>query len=123
MALDDALMPKKSAAMHASGARLIRCARCRHVVTNAGEALRQNGRHRHTFMNPAGRVFEIRLFREAVGAVEVGSPSDDYSWFPPARWVFADCAKCRGQLGWAFIGERRFFGFVASTLEDDEKHI
>lgn len=78
--------------------------------------MRMHGNHRHTFMNPDGVVFALRLFRYAPGAAERGRATADYSWFPPHAWRFADCSNCWMQLGWAFSGERSFFALIAERI-------
>ncbi len=97
---------------------MLQCRRCGASIARVGDGLRVHGKHRHTTMNPSGEVFELRVFRFAPGARERGTPSLEYSWFPPLAWRFADCANCWVQLGWAFSGERSFFGLIADRLEE-----
>jgi len=100
--------------------RLLRCVFCKAPVTTSDQALDVAGRARHTFMNPDGVVFHLRLFRRAPGALCHGVPTTAYTWFPGTAWCFADCAACRMHLGWRYDdvdGEGgTFFGFVEERL-------
>lgn len=97
--------------------RAVLCAACGHTVSRADASFAAFGATTHTFMNPAGFVFEIVCYREAPGAIAVGPTSSEWSWFPGHSWTIALCAGCRGHLGWRFEGDNApFFGLVTDRI-------
>jgi hypothetical protein len=71
-------------------------------------------------MNPAGLLFHIGCFGEAIGCTVVGPDSLEYPWFPGFAWRFAMCAACGRHLGWQFRSEGKpsFFGLILDRLVD-----
>jgi hypothetical protein len=69
-------------------------------------------------MNPAGFLFHIGCFAEAIGCVIVGPDSLEYAWFPGFAWRFALCGQCGSHLGWHFRSDGRgaFFGLILNRL-------
>jgi hypothetical protein len=94
----------------------IRCSVCEAAITGHRESVTIDNRHEHAFFNPAGIAFEIRCFRRAPGAVALGTPSSDFTWFPPYRWQVALCATCQTHLGWLFTNGGSFYGLIAARL-------
>ena len=94
------------------------CAACLGTITSPRHRIAMSGAHEHRFMNPAGYLFHIGCFAEAVGCAVVGPPSDEYPWFPGFTWRIACCGHCRVHLGWHFrnADETGFFGLVLARL-------
>ena len=94
------------------------CAACDATITSARYRIARNGAHEHRFMNPAGLLFHIGCFSEAIGCAVLGPASDEYPWFPGYAWRFALCGQCRQHLGWHFrqSGEPGFFGLILNRL-------
>jgi hypothetical protein len=99
--------------------RAIVCAACAGAITSPRHRITVQGSHEHRFMNPAGYLFHIGCFAEAIGCVVLGPPSLEYPWFPGFAWRFALCAQCRQHLGWHFAsdGGERFFGLILNRLQ------
>jgi hypothetical protein len=100
----------------------ILCRACGFVVTTARHRMAVQGTHEHRFMNPAGFLYHIGCFAEAVGCVTVGPASHEYPWFPGFAWRLALCGGCRGHLGWHFRGEDGvgFFGLILDRLHEGD---
>jgi hypothetical protein len=81
-----------------------------------------DGRHAHRRSNPFGITFDFWCFDAAGGALSVGRPTTEHTWFPGHAWSFALCGGCGEHLGWLFEGEAppRFFGLVCDRLRLDE---
>jgi len=82
--------------------RAIACAACRATITSGEQRLAMHGSHDHRFVNPAGLLFHIGCFAEAIGCRIVGPDSLEYPWFPGFAWRYASCASCGQHLGWHF---------------------
>ncbi len=104
----------------ATADRAIVCATCGALITSARHRLAINGSHEHRFLNPAGLLFLIGCFAEAIGCTVVGPPSDEYPWFPSFAWRIAICGQCHRHLGWHFAAPERpgFFGLILGRLRD-----
>ena len=76
------------------------------------------GAHTHTFVNPAGLVFEIGSFRHAPGCVGVGPQEHFFSWFPGYAWRVQLCRGCGAHLGWSYGARPDFYGLVLERLDD-----
>jgi hypothetical protein len=100
----------------------IRCLACGFVVTTGRHRMAVQGSHEHRFMNPAGFLYHIGCFAEAVGCVIVGPASPEYPWFPGFLWRFALCGGCGVHLGWNFRGDGRaaFFGLILDRLREGD---
>jgi len=91
-------------------------------ITTSKAAFEIEGKHRHTFFNPHGIVYEIGCFSRAPGCTVSGRPTTDFSWFSGFAWRYAHCSGCRQHLGWQFISSGRdFFGLVTSKLTEMER--
>lgn len=100
--------------------RSILCKECGHRLTSHDQAVELEGKHEHTFFNPAGVLFEIGCFSDAPGAEVWGVPTTEFVWFPGYAWRFANCAGCHTHIGWQFLsGESSFFGLVLNRLADE----
>jgi hypothetical protein len=96
----------------------ILCRDCLHPVTRPADRISVQGRHRHTFANPHGVVYEIGCFRSASGCGLIGPASDEFTWFAGHRWRVCVCAACLVHLGWRFAstGGEPFYGLILDRL-------
>jgi hypothetical protein len=81
----------------------VRCAACDGGITSPGLAIATDGRHQHTFRNPAGYSWTVVCFRDAPGCRSSGEPTTEASWFTGYAWRLAHCRQCGRHLGWWFI--------------------
>jgi hypothetical protein len=100
--------------------RPIVCAACAAMITSLRHRIAVQGAHQHRFMNPAGLLFHIGCFDQAVGCVVVGPASTEYAWFPGFAWRLALCGQCGRQLGWQFRNDARegFFGLILDRVRE-----
>ncbi len=98
--------------------RILMCRRCSHKITALSKAMAINGKHQHTFFNPAGILFEIGCFSSASGCRVEGLPTAEFSWFSGYLWSYSLCGTCLSHLGWFFqAGQKRsFFGLILNRL-------
>jgi hypothetical protein len=96
--------------------RALLCRACQAPITTSVERLEKQGKHLHTFFNPAGIVYEIGCFRRAPGCHAYGVPSSEFAWFPGYSWQVVYCRSCQQHLGWKFIADDGFFGLVVNQL-------
>jgi hypothetical protein len=95
------------------------CAHCGHHITSRHQRIGVLGTHEHRFMNPGGFLFHIGCFAEAAGCAIIGTPSDDYPWFPGYSWRLALCGACADHLGWHFQSpEGAFYGLRLDRLRE-----
>lgn len=95
------------------------CKVCGRTVTSKAQKIAVNGDHSHTFFNPAGVVFELGCFREAVGCVRVGEATSEFTWFSGHCWRFALCRGCKSHLGWFFESEgQAFYGLILANITE-----
>ena len=87
------------------------CASCHALVTKGRWRIEMGIGHEHVFFNPAGKVFRIGCFREAPGAVAIGKPSSEFTWFRGYKWQYGLCRSCGEHLGWLFTGIGPFPAF------------
>lgn len=93
--------------------KTVTCKDCGHEVTLETLAIEP---HQHTFRNPIGIAFDIVLFRDAPGAIDLGNATLVATWFPKCAWSFAMCAACKTHLGWWWQGAERFIGLISSRI-------
>lgn len=99
--------------------RWLQCLHCNQKVTRTSDRIEVDGKHLHSFINPAGVIYRIGCFGSAVGVVEVGEASDVFTWFAGHVWRAALCLGCERHLGWGFHGgEAQFFGLVLAQLRE-----
>lgn len=98
--------------------RLILCRNCHNKITSLHAIIERNGRHKHTFYNPEGIIYQIGCFSSAEGCVIFGHSTSAFTWFPGFSWQYAACANCRVQLGWYYQarGEGGFYGLILDKL-------
>ena len=93
---------------------------CAAAITSQRHRIAVHGSHEHRFVNPAGFLFHIGCFAEAIGCAIVGPSSLEYPWFPGYAWRFALCGQCGRHLGWHFRsdGSEGFFGLILDRMRD-----
>lgn len=95
------------------------CLVCSAPITTAAQRIEKQGKHLHTFFNPAGIVYEIGCFREAPGCLIFGSASSHFAWFSGHSWRIVYCSECLEHLGWTFfVADERFFGLIVNRLRE-----
>lgn len=94
------------------------CVRCASVITGISSRVTIHGAHYHRLVNPAGMVFEVGCYRDAIGLRAVGEPTYDHTWFTGYAWQVVNCTRCQSHLGWRFIGGHTFFAFILRRLRE-----
>lgn len=96
----------------------LRCAVCRHVITDEKYLYEISGSFRHTFTNPHGAIFHIGCFRDAPGCKEEGIPTLEFSWFPAFHWQVTHCGDCGIHMGWRYTSSHAggFYGLILDRL-------
>jgi len=98
--------------------RWLECLHCNQKVTRTSDRVEVDGKHLHSFINPAGVIYRIGCFGSATGVVEVGEASGVFTWFAGHAWRVALCLGCERHLGWGFHGgESQFYGLVLAQLK------
>ncbi|TPP58022.1 Cereblon [Fasciola gigantica] len=77
-----------------------------------------------TYVNAAGVLHDMVTVSQITqsSVTLVGSPSEEYSWFPGYAWTIANCAGCSRHLGWLFtavkedLRPRRFWGIRRDSI-------
>lgn len=99
--------------------RWLECLYCNQKITRTSDRVQVDGKHLHSFINPAGVIYRIGCFGSATGVVEVGEQSDVFTWFAGHVWRVALCVGCEQHLGWGFhAGESQFYGLVLAQLRE-----
>ena len=113
--------PDVESVLGLSSERRLLCAACGEPVTADEHRVNIEGRHVHRRTNPAGFEFEFGCFREASGAVAVGSATMEHTWFAGWTWRASICRSCGFHLGWLFeSGGSSFQGLILDRLEAEE---
>jgi hypothetical protein len=95
----------------------LRCTACDHAIAREQARIDVQGKHVHTFVNPAGHEFTVRCFGEAPGCRGMGDESTFWTWFPGFAWRIALCAQCGTHVGWSFRGAAEaFWGLVVERV-------
>lgn len=95
----------------------IYCRNCYNIITNKDYQIIVNGSFRHKFTNPAGIEFEIGCFSKADGCINVGRPTQEYTWFKDYYWNYAICLKCHFHLGWYYQScGHSFYGLILERM-------
>jgi hypothetical protein len=92
------------------------CAICGTYVTDDGHRINIDGSHEHHKINPHGHSFRFRSFKYAEGCGRTGQPTAEYSWYTGYLWQFAQCVRCKTQLGWYFAGVESFYGLINQQI-------
>jgi hypothetical protein len=93
------------------------CASCGHALARSQARIEVEGRHVHTFVNPAGHEYTIRCFGEAPGCAGEGEESTFWSWFRGFAWRLASCGRCGAHVGWSFRRETSvFWGLIVERV-------
>ncbi|MFN7976414.1 MAG: cereblon family protein [Acidobacteriota bacterium] len=109
---------RDDAALAPEHQRSLLCRACREPVTSHGERAAIAGSHVHDEVNPSGFRFRIGCFQHAPGAIAIGVPTLEHTWFAGYAWSYALCRGCREHLGWLFENTALppFFGLVLDRL-------
>ena len=100
--------------------RAILCRACGAEVTRPEHAIAVGAAGLHTFVNPAGEVFELRTFGHAPGCQAFGPATTQWTWFPGHAWRIGLCRACGHHLGWHYVGATSFWGLIATELHEPE---
>ena len=94
------------------------CKTCENKITTINNKVEIYGAFHHSFLNPAGHVFEIGCFSEAPGCALTGVPTSEWTWFPDYQWQVALCCSCISHLGWYYSADKKpsFWGLILNTL-------
>jgi len=108
-----------------NGTRAYRCSECSSVVTYSDRLTAVSGSKTHTFTNPAGMRCDVQTFSSCPGAIAIGQPTGEYTWFPGYEWSLAVCRHCGSHLGWYYeaaseqTGPKDFWGILTYHLIPD----
>lgn len=110
--------PNVDADQKESSEKYLVCKTCENKITTIGHKIEIFGSFKHSFLNPAGHVFEIGCFSEAPGCSILGEPTSEWTWFPDYQWQIALCSSCISHLGWYYSAGKKlsFFGLILNTL-------
>ncbi len=99
------------------------CRQCLQVITSKADKTEIGGAFQHAFANPHGLVFQIGCFKKAIGGLNTGTPSEEWTWFPGYAWQITLCQGCLIHLGWFFSGgaEDNFYGLILERLTEPDK--
>jgi hypothetical protein len=102
--------------------RTLLCRFCGGPITSLRDAIDVEGRHQHTFFNPAGILFEIGCFGAAPGCLVSGPPTEEFAWFAGYRWQYSSCRSCDAHMGWFFSAGAGpcFHGLIVARLVEEE---
>jgi hypothetical protein len=99
--------------------KILLCKKCSAGIAKEIDRIGREGKHLHTFFNPAGVVYEIGCFRQASGCYIGGPRSNEFPWFAGYSWQISFCASCSEHLGWFFSSsEDTFFGLIVNRLRE-----
>ncbi len=95
----------------------IYCRFCGHGITGIEQKTSRQGSHRHVFTNPSGITFEIGIFSDVPGCVNVTEPTFEFTWFKGYAWQVSICAHCGNHLGWFWQStDDAFFGLILDRI-------
>jgi hypothetical protein len=101
---------------------VISCKNCGNPITTPESIISVDGKHIHSFTNPAGIIFEISCFSSADGCIVIGDSTLEHTWFEGFDWSFSHCSACLIHLGWFYQSkEESFFGLILNLLADIPK--
>lgn len=99
------------------------CTVCGVLIARATAAVRINGAHKHSFVNPAGIQCNFYTFVTCTNVLEHHELYEEHSWFPGYGWRFLMCARCLHHLGWKYDAvhpdrhPESFFGVLINALK------
>ena len=97
--------------------RYIICKFCSNNITDSSKIISIENCHNHTFVNPAGIIYNINCYSEAKGCIVTGEKTEEFSWFKGFKWQFASCNSCFNHLGWFYTSDNySFFGLISNYL-------
>lgn len=96
----------------------IYCALCSNIITTVNDRTNIDGKHEHIFSNPHGYVYQIGCFKRAKGCYKIGTPTNQFTWFPGYSWCYAACKNCNIHMGWYYTidGGSGFWGLIMDRL-------
>lgn len=98
---------------------VILCRECGNTITTPEYMIAVDGKHLHTFENPAGITYDISCYSSAEGCTVYGEPTPEHTWFEGFSWSFSLCSRCFSHLGWFYEnGDEHFFGLIVDRLVD-----
>ncbi|WP_147819609.1 cereblon family protein [Salidesulfovibrio onnuriiensis] len=102
------------------GRRVFICRSCGNRITSAAAAMAVNGKHKHTFFNPHGYVFELGCFSSAPGTIRVGPASPEFTWFSGHTWQTLVCGRCNIHIGWHYQADSGsgFYGLILPQVAE-----
>jgi cereblon len=85
-----------------NGTTAFKCSFCASVVTYSDRLVAIAQSKTHSFTNPAGVRCEFYTFASCPGAIPIGNPTQEHTWFPGYQWSLALCRNCGNHLGWLY---------------------
>lgn len=105
-----------------NGAKAYQCIGCGGLITHSDQLLAVEGGIRHSFVNPSGIEYEFHTFSSCPGAISLGEPTTDHTWFAGYCWRIALCRNCGLHMGWHYQAALRsdrprvFWGILVSSV-------
>lgn len=98
--------------------RNLYCSLCNSNITTLDERIEKQNKHEHVFMNTTRRIYRIGCFKDAIGCAQVGTSTEECTWFTSFAWKYAICAHCHIHLGWMYHSPTNasFFGLILNRL-------
>ena len=95
----------------------LRCTACGHAIARPASRMSVDGKHVHSFVNPAGLAFTIACLADAPGCEASGQESTFFTWFPGHAWRIALCGGCGAHVGWSFRRDAAgFWGLIVERV-------
>ena len=101
---------------YAASLSTLRCSTCGHPLAEASDALCVSDDS--SFVNRHGFTHSLVTLRSAPGALAVGEPSLEDTWFAGRHWTVACCERCGVHAGWLFTTEAGDGEDAAVALSD-----
>lgn len=100
------------------------CKRCENRLANYANVISMSKEGVQNYCNPNGFIHETLTVSEVLdnSLQLVGSPSNEFSWFPSYAWQILLCKECHGHIGWFFttttsnLSPSKFFGLSVKSL-------
>ncbi len=119
----DSMAEEKAKQKPSTDEEYILCRQCLQVITSPAERIKIQGTHQHTFANLHGIVFEIGCFRSAIGCIQTGSTTDEWTWFKGFNWKVALCGVCLVHMGWLYPSRDgfSFYGLILDRIIESKE--